>query len=239
MVCVAFGLLPAWLFSQENHQQKSYTGYPQLIGEIVFATMQYSGSPYLFDRFTGGNVIMLSGTEVPVSFLRYDALNDELFWMQPDEKGLVKVDKNLIAGFHLEHPSQDSLLRFYRNAVLEIDGLRCRDCFIQVLYEGEFSLYTRRSKRITSRSETITQGSRSQRVRILDDDFSYMLIYPDGTMQTVRPSIRSLINALPINNRELRQAMRSDNIQINNDKELVQAVKWFNSFIEQPKEISE
>ena len=239
MVFMVSGMMPVWLFSQENHQHKSHSGYPQLAGEIISATMQYSGSPNLFDRFTEGNVIMLSGAEVPVNFLRYDALNDELFWMQPDEKGLVKVDKNLIAGFHMEHPSQDSLLRFYRNAILEIDGLRCRDCFIQVLYEGEFSLYARRSKRITSRSETVTRGSRSQRVRILDDDFSYLLIFPDGTMQTVRPSIRSFINAVPVDKRELRRAIRRKNIQINDDKELVQAVKWFNSYIEQPKEISE
>ncbi len=235
MVCMMFFLLPARAYLQGSDQNIYDADYPVLAGEVVFSTMQYSGSPYLFNRFTGGNVIMLSGAEVPIRFLRYDTLNDELFWMQPGEEGLVKVDKKLITGFHLEHPVQDSLIRFYRNTLLEIDGLRCHDCFIQVLYEGAFSLYARRSKRISSRSEVVTVGNQSQRVRILNDDFTYMFVYPDGTMRFVSPSARSFANAVPDIYRDLRRVMRSNNIQVNNDKELVQAVRWFNSFIEQPQ----
>ncbi len=225
-------LLPGWLFSQDLRQHNDHNSYPVLAGEIVSPVVRYSGSPYLFDRFTGGHVVMLSGDEVPVDYMRYDALNDDLIWMQPGEEGLVRVDKKLIAGFCLQHPWQDSLMWFYRNAVLEIEGLGCHDCFVQVLHEGDFSLYARRSKRITSRSETITVGGQSQQVRILAGDFSYMLVDSDGFTQTIRPTRRSFINAFPGHTRELRRVMRRHNIQVNQDKELTDAVRWLNAFIE-------
>lgn len=231
-LAVACFLLPGWLYSQDPGRLNDHSSYPVLAGEIVFPEVRYSGSPYLFDRFSGGYVVLLPGEKVAVDYMRYDALNDDLMWMQPGEEGLVRIDKKLIAGFGLQHPWQDSLMWFYRNAVAGVGGLSCGDCFVQVLHEGDFSLYARRRKRITSRSETITVGGQSQQVRILDDDFLYMLVTPDGQTKTMRPTRRSFINAFPGHTRDLRRVMRRYNIQVSQDKELTEAVKWLNAFIE-------
>lgn len=227
------GLIALCMFSETiaKHTHRNETGqYPPLAGEIIHPVVQYSGSPYLFDQFTAGKVIKLSGEEVDVDYLRYDALTDDVLWMQPGEAGLVRVDKGLIRGFYLEHPERpDSLVVFYRNEILQLDGYSCRDCFVQVLVVDDYSLYARRVKRISSQTEmVVAAGGESARMRVLQDDHSFLLVDPGNENRRSGTSTRAFINAFPDERRVLRRAMRRANVSINSDRELVDAVRWLN-----------
>lgn len=216
----------------DARQPRSNAGsdYPRIAGEVIHPVVQYAGSPYLFDQFAAGTVIMLSGEEIDVDYLRYNALTDDLVWMQPGEAGLVRIDKGLLRGFFLEHPGRpDSLMVFYRNEFLQLDGYGCRDCFLQVLVTGDYSLYSRRLKRISSQTEMVVLASgESARMRILQDDHSFLLVDTDNKNRRVGKSTRTFVNAFHDQRRLLRRAMRRANVSINSEKELVDAVRWLN-----------
>jgi len=208
------------------------SGHPMLPGEVSNPLVQYAGSPYLFDRWTPGRVLMHDRTMVESDHLRYDALNDHLLWMVTGENEQVIVDAGLIRGFLLKEPGSDNYLEFRQNDCLGLDGLRCDRCFVQVLHQGKVSLYVQRSKRITSRTETVVHGGEARQMRLLDDDPRYFLQLPGEETRQIRLGRRSFLSAFPSHGRMLRRALRQAGIQVNEEADLLRAVKWLNATLD-------
>lgn len=200
-----------------------------LAGEIISPVIRYAGSPYLFEQWSSGEVILRSGAVIQVERIRYDGLSDVLLWLTPDDNSHVAIDKGLIRGFHMQHPLRDGVLVFYMNVMLEEPPLDCEQCFVQLLETGTFSLYAQRSIRITSRTENVVFGGESHQMRVLANDFTFYLLTPDGNTFRIRPDRRSLSGVFSDYPRETRQAVRRISRQVRSESDLIHAVSELNA----------
>ncbi len=206
-----------------------YHHHRALAGEIISPVIRYAGSPYLFEQWSSGEVILRSGAVIQVERIRYDGLSDVLLWLTPDDNSHVAVDKGLIQGFHMRHPQRDDVLFFYMNDLLEEPPLDCEQCFVQLLETGSFSLYARRSIRATSRTENVVFGGESHQMRLLANDFTFYLSTPDGNTFRIRPDRRSFTRVFSDYPRETRQAVRRIGRQVGGESDLVHAVRDLNA----------
>lgn len=197
---------------------------PRISGEVFVSTLQADGSPYLHDNWVRGDLLLRDGSLVKQQYFRYNGYLDALIWRQPGSLQSVKVAKEMVKQFVLYPHGNDSLVfqnitlrPWYESASVNL--------YAQVLYEGEISLVVH--QRIRRTGETLeSRGARIiSRPRIEHDPVFYVLMPDNEARELRRQSRRALSRLFPEDRAGVRSAMRSENIRINSQEDLVRAIR--------------
>ncbi len=223
-----FCLCTLWVYAFSMTDLSVMASPPHLAGRQVQYAMQYSGSPFIIDRWLTGEVQINTGMWQGDVFLRYDALNDRLLWMIPQENNkLIELDKHLIREFKL-HDSSDTL-RFIPIPSSGLIPIADSRAFVQVLVEDSLSLLVFRRKRVSTQMGPVVdpQGGVRQALRLLDDPV-YLLRFPDGSMRSLRRDKRWLLQATRSYFPEVSTWLRGVPTRLRTETELIQAVEIIN-----------
>jgi hypothetical protein len=104
----------------------------KLMGQRIIITSRLRGSPYLFDDWRMGTVVLTNGDRLDGIPLKYNALYDELLTYNEAGFTVVKIEKASIQSFQIQHLGEDWLFeqRYF-------DGLVKGNHFFRVLYTGK------------------------------------------------------------------------------------------------------
>lgn len=195
------------------------TPHAKLSGEAFVFNLYASGSQYLFEEWTAGEVRLSTGAVVKAESLRYNGYLDELIWLNPLGSVPVMVDKSLVSSFVIHSPSNREPLVFEKISHRSWYATEPSDIFAQVLYRGEMSLMAFRNIRRTGENTLFTESGITVRENI-SPSHEYFLLSPEGQVHQLRKFNRRTFRRLfPDHRAEIRRALRG--IHIHTDAQRV------------------
>lgn len=157
------------------------------------------GDPFLFsDEFLSGTVTIGSKTFNKVD-IKYDIYNDELIALS-DNGFIIQVNKEVIDAFSFRWQERDFIFR-----KMVSDSLKNPDGFVNVLADGEVSLFVRYRKDITYLAVDNKYDQFNQVHRIY--------VMKDGETVLVN-SKKELLSLLNYRKQELRNFINSNKLKI-------------------------
>jgi hypothetical protein len=211
-----------WAQTIDRNEIIREMGEPVLSGEIYSMHPQVYGTPFFKDEWSGGNIYLANG-RVASGMLKYNGFTDDLYWFDPVRNTSIILDKAILKGFTLTDATGSDTLVFRKTDLIPTAGKEC--VFVQVLYEGNFSLYVLRS--IEERGKrVVTRNNRRVELPNLVAAPSYYIDIPGKGLVQVRQMRKSfLFNLVPEQREVIREALSGHPGRFSTEASLVAAIK--------------
>lgn len=153
------------------------------------------GNQFLFsDSFLPGT-ITINGRTFSGCSIKYDICNDELL-TKAGQNIIIRVNKDMVESFTLDY-----LLKSYRFVKLEKDSLNDLNGYINLLYQGNISLYVRYRKTIQllAVDNKYDQFEQSQKIYLKKDGKIYPISNQNEVIALYSGSKQQIRNFIKIN----------------------------------------
>ena len=114
---------------------------PNLTGELFKPDLPIDEITYFNSDWLSADIYLSNGEIAKNKLIKYNGLLDELFWLEPKSKNIIKLDKEAILQFHFKNLNDDSTIVFRKIRVKKNSVSDSSDVFGQVMYEGRLSLF--------------------------------------------------------------------------------------------------
>lgn len=202
-----------------------------LSGEVYMPPVLYAGSPWFLADWNKGSVTLKTGETVSNVLLRYNGYMDELFWLTPESYDHIRLDKQLISSFVIHRAGSKQQFRFRNMNIRTLLGTSRESVFMQVLYEGDVSLYVFRKIRETGATTSVMVGNVLVPRQVIGSDYRYYLRRGGSEPELIIPNRSSLLRAFPEHRQEIRQALRRNRNRMRNEAQFVEAIVLLNRII--------
>jgi len=183
--------------------------------EYIVPDISYKGERY-YNNWTYGDIFLTSGERITGLFLRYEQYLDQLLWLKDDFRVGV-ICKACIKGFNLYNDSNNIIASFVKKRIkLELES-DSTECLLQLLVNGEYSLYARR------------KVSRLPDAPKLADDTRYY-IFNNDRYERIKLYPHDLLSVSFIDKTRMRSIIKTNRIKLRNDeKEFIRAISLYNN----------
>lgn len=209
------GLFAASTATAQDASLKS-SGAEKIKGTRFIPYMDYSGSPYLNDKFFYGEIKFSDGTKVDNIGLRYSSYRDELLYYNKSISTNIIIDKISLKGFSFT--DEKGIKRVFRRQ--NYDGYTFHgECFFEILSEGKISL-------LSYRKVNLEQCDESYNVYGLayTKSYTYYMYSPEKGYSTLKISRNSLLSKFDKPNQKLvKKLLRKNSVLINDEASFVKA----------------
>ena len=164
IIISGFILISPTITGQVAQNEKSGSETPLFIniaGELYTGVLQ--PDTYLNPEWTEGDMLLETGEKISNIFLRYNGLTDELFWKEPVADKIIKVDKELVKGFHFNDFRGDTTVYFRRMKIKKDYVSDSALCFLQEIDFINIRLFIYHSKFFLKRESFSLNGKTSIR----------------------------------------------------------------------------
>lgn len=215
-------LVPPVLFAAQRAENPGQP-QPRLSGEVFRITTRTIGSPFYYDYWSPGVVILKSGARIEGHLLMYDGLMDELIYQHPITYETIIADRKMIREFRLINPGREDVFINIRNS--RWSSFPGSGNYFRVLYDGQMSLLVRnRVKRAGELNEYTEDGPVSQTK--LKPEPAYFIILPDGRSYLIHKlSRRALTRTFPQQAKMIRDIIRRNNLSLHDEPDFIRAVR--------------
>lgn len=172
--------------------------------------MYKSNDSRFFTDWTRGKVLMINGLEVKDALLRYDCVFDELTWMRESDFKTAILDKSKITGFTIEN----GLVRFKKHA-LPSSIYTSKEPFLEVLVEGDLSLYLKHRREINHTTDEI----------ITHVDYYFL---KEGQYTRFKPSRFTIMRIFKDEKDKIRSLSREYKLKFKTKDQIIRFVKLYN-----------
>jgi hypothetical protein len=195
--------------------------------DVRFAGKTYNnliGSPFLFEDWVEGSVILIDGTEFKGLKINFNQIKEEVLFALPDNK--TKVFMHPVRQFSIEGPnSKGETNRIFKNGFASIDG-GTQNSFYEILADGSLSLVKRTSKSIV---EERADGQTFKTKQIRTNHKYYVA---QGTQLSKAPrDKKTFLSMLPDQSKILLidEYLTKNNTSLKDEQALTQAIAYYNS----------
>lgn len=183
----------------------------KLTGKRHYFEPSYHGSPYLYDEWQLGSVLLENGDRYDSLYLNLNTLADELVWYNKRTGDLVDLDKFIIDEFTFSE-DQNNILLFRK---VYSDKSPRGEHYYNILYEGELKLWFLHKTIIA-----VTSTYKDVWGNMLNSEYDlvsqYLLVLPDGEVEKIKNSRRTLIRLFPEHRRVVRRLLARNGIDYRN-----------------------
>ena len=199
---------------------------PALIGDIFVKPLPSTVSPYFYDNWLSGDILLSNNVIVQKQRLKYNGFIDRLIWMN-DNYQMVKLDKASVAGFCLKDNVFPRLKDCFGKIKIKEEYLSDSTfVYAQILYSGDLSLYAYR--------KVVHFGTEEMKVyNIIVDAYEKRTTYYFKTGNHLTKGFmkikkRILLDIFPERKEEIITYLRSGKSKINNEGDLISLAEWLN-----------
>lgn len=180
------------------------------------------GSAFLNDQWAKGMVKMADGRTFKDVLLKYDQVKDELYFK--DKKGDTLIFVDPVREFKVEYASgDDAHEKLFRNGYKNIPN-STENSFFEVVSDGTAQLLKRTTKSIAESKEY----NSTTVVKRFDENVKYYIIVSEKVIPIKRDK-KSILAALTNKQPQLENFMRTNNINLKNDEDLVKLMAYYSS----------
>lgn len=183
-----------------------------------------AGTPYLFDHWTAGHIVISAGGRIEKVMVKYDAYSDELNFQTPEGKGFV-LNKEKVTSFGITDPGNNLVMTFKK---FKVDGFKGKS-YCQVIYEGKkVSMVNKINIYITEKNTASGSYNNSkadpQKFKRVNN---YFLLKGDKQSVKVNKNKKSMLSALKDQEAKLRSFVKSEKIDFKSDSDLIKLVQYY------------
>lgn len=183
------------------------------------------GSPFLYDDWVEGEIVLEDSTVYDEIPLRYDVYHNALIAKRGD--GAMIVDKDKIRGFTLGKPGISNFAHFLKASYLEDFQRVPADQFVQVFYDGPSALYAINRKSVVKANQK--RGNSAEKP---DDDLSsteieYYLRAPEGDFVKVKPEKKFILKVFNSKKQEVEEFINKNNLVLEEGTDLVKVLMFY------------
>ncbi len=224
-VLILFVIMPANRSSAASGDNPLTLAYDvRLSGQVYDFSMDAEGGYYFIDNWANGHVTLTSGEKVSGERLKYNAYLDELVWLSAESYRPVQIDKRLVKQFSITLPGQDHPAVFHRISIDEAFESDPVHTYVQLIYDGDISLFVHRRVVKTGERLKTVRGSLHAIPKLDDDPVYYIITSDDQIKELSRLSRRALYGIFPDNRQDIRNILRDERLLIRSETDLIRAV---------------
>ncbi|MFW6222265.1 MAG: hypothetical protein ACOC3T_01500 [Bacteroidota bacterium] len=183
------------------------------------------GTPYLFDEWLPGNILLYGEkllTGVPIKF---DAYNNDLVYLNESMMDSLVINKQNVLEFEIGRDGNWILFSKYN---LTNNKHKLDIKFAESLYAGKSKLIRYHFKNLIKADYTGAYNSGVKYDELIPESQLY-LIKPDNIMIKLKANHRSILKAFGEKKNEIKSFMKEQNLSGNDINELVKITKHYDS----------
>jgi hypothetical protein len=204
-----------------NQGRQSGTGLKYNDGSYVNEKdADIKGSPFLFDDWEKGNVLLKTKERVDSVFIKYNLYTDLLQVKVAEQEYQFNID---VWEFLLPDPMTKEMTLF-RSGFSPVPGMSEKS-FYQVLYDGKTKFLVKHKKLIGSEM-TSTPGVKA---KVFEVQKIYFILTASGKMEKLRKKNKEILDLLEGKKEELKKMIDSKKIKLVNDEEIISVLEYYDS----------
>jgi len=221
---VLFIILLAGLFSGRVSAQQACscntsTDIENLLEDRVMAVAysQKMKSPEIqfSSEWKVGDIYLVNGETIHSKYLRFNGFSDQLFWLRKKDYQISIIERSTVKGFSLTDTILQTTQVFRRSNFIQHDLAGFPDIFLQVLVEGEISLFL--AHRVDYLRNTDEYSSSPQ---------YYVIV--NGQIKAISLRRRALVRLLGEQKSKMRSIIRQFDLDLSTERGMVAAILAFN-----------
>lgn len=179
------------------------------------------GSPYFYNDWLKGDVIMSDDVVHQNMDLRYNLVDDQLYFKSSNQSVLTFADP--VKQFTINAPEGSIQVLTFRKGYQNIPGTTSTS-FLEILTEGKTQLLKKFSKKI--QTENVYPNTSTD--KFFTETKTYY-IFKDGKGILIRLDKKSIISALSNKQTELETYIKQNNLNLKDDEDLRKLITYYNS----------
>ncbi len=210
---VAGVLFSAGVFAQQADKTSQTSG--KIRGARFIPYPNYTGKPYLYDKFLMGEIELTDGTRISDLGLSYSTYRDELIYYNSSIAAQIVIDKISLNGFTIHGPNGNSR-HFSRQYCGEyMHG----QSYFELLSKGKISLLAYRKVNLEPCNTYYSKSGMAY-----EPAYSYFLYAQEKGYTPVNPTRNSLLSKFSKPNQKIvRKLLRKNGIVIADESGFVEA----------------
>jgi hypothetical protein len=178
------------------------------------------GSPFLFDDWEKGNVLLKTKERVDSVFIKYNLYTDLLQVKVAEQEYQFNID---VWEFLLPDP-QTKEMALFRSGFSPVPGMSEKS-FYQVLYDGRTKLLLKHKKLIGTELTSIP----GVKAKVFEDQKTLFILTASGKMDKIRKKNKEILDLLEGKREELKKMVTSNKLKLVNDEEIIKVLEYYDS----------
>jgi len=175
----------------------------------------YTGKPYLFDKFIYGEIEFTDGTKINNIGLSYSCYRDELIYYNTEVSAQIVIDKISLKGFSLKE--SNGRQRIFRH--LQSTGFSREERYYEILFEGKISLLVYRKVNLEACDTYYSKSGLAYQPAYI-----YYLYSPEKGFSALNPNRNSLLSKFSKDNQKIvKKLLRKNGIFLTDEANLIKA----------------
>jgi hypothetical protein len=205
-----------------------------LAGEIVSSALQADSVTYLNNGWLPADLYLTNGDIIRKSYIKYNGLLDELYWLEPVTKKVIKLDKEEISRFHYVKFKSDTTVWFRKIKVRKNIGSDSANVFAQEIYSGKLSLFILHSFVMEGHEVSARNGAYYQKTIYSEAPVYYFRFLNKKTVGLKKLNRKSIYSIVPDKKDQIRKFFsEKGNKRFKNNSDLVRLAEFLSSVIYQ------
>lgn len=211
---VILGLLSSNFLSGQNSGTGNQSS-EKIRGARFMPYPNYTGKPYLYDRFIFGEIELLDGTKISNIGLSYSCYRDELIYYNTEISAQIVIDKLSLKGFTLKESNGKQ--RIFRR--MQRTGYTREERYYELLFEGKISLLAYRKVNLESCDTYYSKSGLAYQPAYI-----YYLYSVDKGFSALNPTRNSLLSKFSKPNQKIvKKLLRKNGIFITDEASFIKA----------------
>ncbi|MGA1976240.1 MAG: hypothetical protein ABSG89_00130 [Bacteroidales bacterium] len=225
---------------QSLHGQASYpcscTGKinsgPSLPGELFSPAEPPDNITFFNEEWLPGDIYLDNGEIVRNIYIKYNMLLDELLWLQPESKRIIKLDKEGILQFHFLNYQGDTAVYFKRITAKRYLLADSSKIFGQEIYKGMLSLYILHNFVIERQELTDVNGIYCQKNVYGEEPVYYLKLMNQKAVGLTKINRKNLYAFAPDKKEQIKKFFRENRqMEFKTDPELISLAQFLSSIL--------
>ena len=174
----------------------------KLTGKRHYFETSFKGTPYMYDEWQRGSVLLENGDSYDSLYLNLNTLAEELIWYNIRTGNLVDLDKFIIDEFTL-YDKQNNIKLFKK---IYSDKYHKGEHYYHILHDGEIKLWLwyRTIVVVTSVYKDVWGNMLNSEY---DSQNEFFVVLPDSSVVRIKNNRKSLIQLFPEHKRVVRRLL--------------------------------
>jgi hypothetical protein len=183
------------------------------------------GTPFFSEKWQKGSVTMKNGKKIDKLDLKIDLFNHDVIMKRPNGDSII-IFAHTVDQVSLDDLNDGSVHVFKKSGSFKEAGPK--DAFVEVLYEGKYTLLAERKKTIVKASYTGAYNT-GKPYDEFKDEIAYYLKKQDKNPIKIKLSRKSVLDELENHQGELKSFISKENIDFKNEMDVVKVLTYYDS----------
>lgn len=211
---------------QQNLEALGQTGNQGIVRTFDNRYEGVRGTPYLFNDWVKGAVILRDSTMIDDVFLQYDAYQGELL-AKRNNKEAITIDKNQVRGFRIGKPGIKNFSHFSKAQYLDEFQEAEPEQFVQILYDGPSALYALHKKGLIKANYKGAYSAGKAYDEFTKTSTQYYLRSPEGIFVKVKPTKKDLLKIFSSDQKKVKEFIEKNNLVLEESTDLVKVAMFY------------